>query len=113
MLTYNMDVTPGKSGTHYPSEAELAQPQPLHRGGRFYAQQHFSTARTDRKLHPVLYPSGVQGPNEQGESHVVLQHRAGAATNCRTLQSYCTARGKAAAASLLGVHPGRRRKSPP
>ena len=49
MLTYNMDVTPESVWKRTtPSEAELAQPYYCTEAGLFYAQQRFSTARTDK-----------------------------------------------------------------
>ena len=49
MLTYNMDVTPESVWKRTtPSEAELAQSYYCTEAGVFYAQQHFSTARTDK-----------------------------------------------------------------
>ena len=50
MLTYNMDVTPESVWKRTtPSEAELTQPYYCTEAGVFYAQQHFSTARTDKE----------------------------------------------------------------
>lgn len=50
MLTYNMDVTPESLWKRTtPSEAELTQPYYCTEAGVFYAQQHFSTARTDKE----------------------------------------------------------------
>ena len=50
MLTYNMDLTPESVWKRTtPSEAELAQPYYCTEAGVFYAQQHFSTARTDKE----------------------------------------------------------------
>ena len=38
----------------------------------FYAQQHFSTARTDKESYILFYTLRGAGLIEQGESHVVL-----------------------------------------
>ena len=52
MLTYNMDVTPESLWKRTtPSEAELTQPYYCTEAGVFYAQQHFSTARTLSLIH--------------------------------------------------------------
>ena len=56
MLTYNMDVTPESVWKRTtPSEAELAQPYYCTEAGVFYAQQHFSTARTDKESYILFY----------------------------------------------------------
>ena len=73
MLTYNMDVTPESVWKRTtPSEAELAQPYYCTEAGAFYAQQHFSTARTDKESYILFYTLRGAGLIEQGESHVVL-----------------------------------------
>ena len=73
MLTYNMDVTPESIWKRTtPSEAELAQPYYCTEAGVFYAQQHFSTARTDKESYILFYTLRGAGLIEQGESHVVL-----------------------------------------
>ena len=73
MLTYNMDVTPESVWKRTtPSEAELAQPYYCTEAGVFYAQQHFSTARTDKESYLLFYTLRGAGLIEQGESHVVL-----------------------------------------
>ena len=73
MLTYNMDVTPESVWKRTtPSEAELAQPYYCTEAGVFYAQQHFSTARTDKESYILFYTLRGAGLIEQGESHVVL-----------------------------------------
>lgn len=97
MLTYNMDVTPESVWKRTtPSEAELAQPYYCTEAGVFYAQQHFSTARTDKESYLLFYTLRGAGLIEQGESHVVLGTGQALLLNCRTPQSYCTAPGKAA-----------------
>ena len=95
MLTYNMDVTlesVWKRTT--PSEAELTQPYYCTEAGVFYAQQHFSTARTDKESYLLFYTLRGAGLIEQGESHVVLSTGQALLLNCRTPQSYCTAPGQ-------------------
>ena len=73
MLTYNMDVTPESVWKRTtPSEAELTQPYYCTEAGVFYAQQHFSTARTDKESYILFYTLRGAGLIEQGESHVVL-----------------------------------------
>ena len=74
MLTYNMDVTPESVWKRTtPSEAELAQPYYCTEAGVFYAQQHFSTARTDKESYLLFYTLRGAGLIEQGESHVELR----------------------------------------
>ena len=69
MLTYNMDVTPESVWKRTtPSEAELAQPYYCTEAGVFYAQQHFSTARTDKESYILFIPSGVQGSSSRGKA---------------------------------------------
>ena len=95
MLTYNMDVTPESVWKRTtPSEAELAQPYYCTEAGVFYAQQHFSTARTDKESYILFYTLRGAGLIEQGESHVVLSTGLALLLNCRTPQSYCTAPGQ-------------------
>ena len=95
MLTYNMDVTPESVWKRTtPSEAELAQPYYCTEAGVFYAQQHFSTARTDKESYLLFYTLRGAGLIEQGESHVVLSTGQALLLNCRTPQSYCTAPGQ-------------------
>ena len=95
MLTYNMDVTPESIWKRTtPSEAELAQPYYCTEAGVFYAQQHFSTARTDKESYILFYTLRGAGLIEQGESHVVLGTGQALLLNCRTPQSYCTAPGQ-------------------
>ena len=90
MLTYNMDVTPESVWKRTtPSEAELAQPYYCTEAGVFYAQQHFSTARTDKESYILFYTLRGAGLIEQGESHVVLSTGQALLLNCRTPQSYC------------------------
>ena len=68
MLTYNMDVTPESVWKRTtPSEAELAQPYYCTEAGVFYAQQHFSTARTDKESYILFYTL-------RGHIHVISQH---------------------------------------
>ena len=103
MLTYNMDVTLESIWKRTtPSEAELAQPYYCTEAGVFYAQQHFSTARTDKESYILFYTLRGAGLIEQGESHVVLSTGQALLLNCRTPQSllYCTA--PKLLASLLG-----------
>ena len=70
MLTYNMDVTPESLWKRTtPSEAELTQPYYCTEAGVFYAQQHFSTARTDKESYLLFYTLRGAGLIEQGESH--------------------------------------------
>jgi hypothetical protein len=67
MLTYNMDVTPESVWKRTtPSEAELAQPYYCTEAGVFYAQQHFSTARTDKESYILFYTLRGAGLIEQG-----------------------------------------------
>ena len=95
MLTYNMDVTPESVWKRTtPSEAEMAQPYYCTEAGVFYAQQHFSTARTDKESYILFYTLRGAGLIEQGESHVVLSTGQALLLNCRTPQSYCTAPGQ-------------------
>ena len=95
MLTYNMDVTPESVWKRTtPSEAELAQPYYCTEAGVLYAQQHFSTARTDKESYILFYTLRGAGLIEQGESHVVLSTGQALLLNCRTPQSYCTAPGQ-------------------
>ena len=89
MLTYNMDVTPESVWKRTtPSEAELAQPYYCTEAGVFYAQQHFSTARTDKESYILFYTLRGAGLIEQGESHVVLSTGQALLLNCRTPQSF-------------------------
>ena len=62
--------------------------------GVFYAQQHFSTARTDKESYILFYTLRGAGLIEQGESHVELRTGQALLLNCRTPQSYCTAPGQ-------------------
>ena len=95
MLTYNMDVTPESVWKRTtPSEAELAQPYYCTEAGGCYAQQHFSTARTDKESYILFYTLRGAGLIEQGESHEVLSTGQALLLNCRTPQSYCTAPGQ-------------------
>ena len=95
MLTYNMDVTPESVWKRTtPSEAELAQPYNCTEAGVFYAQQHFSTARTDKESYILFYTLRGAGLIEQGESHVVLSTGQALLLNCRTPQCFCTAPGQ-------------------
>ena len=95
MLTYNMDVTPESIWKRTTlSEAERAQPYSCTEAGLFYAQQRFSTARTDKESYLLFYTLRGAGLIEQGESHVVLSTGQALLLNCRTPQSYCTAPGQ-------------------
>ena len=95
MLTYNMDVTPESVWKRTtPSEAELAQPYYCTEAGVFYAQQHFSTARTDKESYILFYTLRGAGLIEQDGNHVVLETGQALLLNCRTAQSYCTAPGQ-------------------
>lgn len=95
MLTYNMDVTPESLWKRTtPSEAELAQPYYCTEAGVFYAQQHFSTARTDKESYLLFYTLRGAGLIEQDGNHVVLETGQALLLNCRTAQSYCTAPGQ-------------------
>ena len=95
MLTYNMDVTPESVWKRTtPSEAELAQPYYCTEAGVFYAQQHFSTARTDKESYILFYTLRGAGLIEQDGNHVVLETGQALLLNCRTTQSYCTAPGQ-------------------
>ena len=86
MLTYNMDVTPESVWKRTtPSEAELAQPYYCTEAGVFYAQQHFSTARTDKESYILFYTLRGAGLIEQGESHVVLSTGQALLLNCAKL----------------------------
>ena len=83
--------------THYPhAKQSWHSPTTAPRRGCSYAQQHFSTARTDKESYILFYTLRGAGLIEQGESHVVLSTGQALLLNCRTPQSYCTARGKAA-----------------
>lgn len=53
---------------HHPSEAELAQPYYCTEAGVFYAQQHFSTARTDKESYLLFYTLRGAGLIEQGKA---------------------------------------------
>ena len=76
MLTYNMDVTPESIWKRTtPSEAELAQPYYCTEAGVFYAQQHFSTARTDKESYILFYTLRGAGLIEQDGNHVTLSSR--------------------------------------
>ena len=95
MLTYNMDVTPESIWKRTtPSEAELAQPYYCTEAGVFYAQQHFSTARTDKESYILFYTLRGAGLIEQDGNHVILSTGQALLLNCRTPQSYCTAPGQ-------------------
>ena len=95
MLTYNMDVTPESVWKRTtPSEAEMAQPYYCTEAGVFYAQQHFSTARTDKESYILFYTLRGAGLIEQDGNHVTLSTGQALLLNCRTPQSYCTAPGQ-------------------
>ncbi len=95
MLTYNMDVTLESIWKRTtPSEAELAQPYYCTEAGVFYAQQHFSTARTDKESYLLFYTLRGAGLIEQNGNRVVLGAGQALLLNCRTPQSYCTAPGQ-------------------
>lgn len=95
MLTYNMDVTPESIWKRTTlSEAELAQPYSCTEAGLFYAQQRFSTARTDKESYILFYTLRGAGLIEQDGNHVVLETGQALLLNCRTAQSYCTAPGQ-------------------
>ena len=95
MLTYNMEPT---TYTLFPrttlSEAERAQPYSCTEAGLFYAQQRFSTARTDKESYILFYTLRGAGLIEQDGNHVVLETGQALLLNCRTAQSYCTAPGQ-------------------
>ena len=95
MLTYNMDVTPESIWKRTTlSEAERAQPYSCTEAGLFYAQQRFSTARTDKESYILFYTLRGAGLIEQDGNHVVLETGQALLLNCRTAQSYCTAPGQ-------------------
>lgn len=95
MLTYNMDVTPESIWKRTtPGAAELAQPYYCTEAGLFYAQQHFSTARTDKESYLLFYTLRGAGLIEQSGSRVILRTGQALLLNCRTAQSYCTAPGQ-------------------
>ena len=95
MLTYNMDVTPESIWKRTTlSEAERAQPYSCTEAGLFYAQQRFSTARTDKESYILFYTFRGAGLIEQDGNHVVLETGQALLLNCRTAQSYCTAPGQ-------------------
>ena len=74
MLTYNMDVTPESVWKRTtPGEAELAQPYHCTEAGLFYAQQRFSTARTDKDSYILFYTLCVAGLREQHGHQVILE----------------------------------------
>ena len=66
----------------------------LHEAGLFYAQQRFSTARTDKESYILFYTLRGAGLIEQDGNHVVLETGQALLLNCRTAQSYCTAPGQ-------------------
>lgn len=95
MLTYNMDVTAESIWKRTTlSEAERAQPYSCTEAGLFYAQQRFSTARTDKESYILFYTLRGAGLIEQDGNHVVLETGQALLLNCRTAQSYCTAPGQ-------------------
>ena len=95
MLTYNMDVTPESIWKRTtPSEAERTQPYHCTEAGLFYAQQHFSTARTDKESYLLFYTLRGAGLVEQNGNHIILEPGQALLLNCRTAQSYCTAPGQ-------------------
>lgn len=95
MLTYNMDVTPESIWKRTTlSEAVRAQPYSCTEAGLFYAQQRFSTARTDKESYILFYTLRGAGLIEQDGNHVVLETGQALLLNCRTAQSYCTAPGQ-------------------
>lgn len=95
MLTYNMDVTPESIWKRTTlSEVERAQPYSCTEAGLFYAQQRFSTARTDKESYILFYTLRGAGLIEQDGNHVVLETGQALLLNCRTAQSYCTAPGQ-------------------
>lgn len=95
MLTYNMDVTQESIWKRTTlSEAERAQPYSCTEAGLFYAQQRFSTARTDKESYILFYTLRGAGLIEQDGNHVVLETGQALLLNCRTAQSYCTAPGQ-------------------
>ena len=95
MLTYNMDVTSESIWKRTTlSEAERAQPYSCTEAGLFYAQQRFSTARTDKESYILFYTLRGAGLIEQDGNHVVLETGQALLLNCRTAQSYCTAPGQ-------------------
>mgnify|MGYP000160969468 FL=1 len=74
MLTYNMDVTPESIWKRTTlSEAERAQSYSCTEAGLFYAQQRFSTARTDKESYILFYTLRGAGLIEQDGNHVVLE----------------------------------------
>lgn len=92
MLTYNMDVTPESVWKRTtPGEAELAQPYYCTEAGLFYAQQRFSTARTDKESYILFYTLRGAGMIEQDGNNVLLGPGQALLLNCRSPQSYCTA----------------------
>lgn len=95
MLTYNMDVTPESVWKRTtPGACELAQPYYCTEAGLFFAQQHFSTARTDKESYLLFFTLRGAGLIEQGGSSVTLRAGQALLLNCRTAQSYCTAPGQ-------------------
>lgn len=95
MLTYNMDVTTESIWKRTTlSEAERAQSYSCTEAGLFYAQQRFSTARTDKESYILFYTLRGAGLIEQDGNHVVLETGQALLLNCRTAQSYCTAPGQ-------------------
>lgn len=95
MLTYNMDVTLESIWKRTTlSEAERAQSYSCTEAGLFYAQQRFSTARTDKESYILFYTLRGAGLIEQDGNHVVLETGQALLLNCRTAQSYCTAPGQ-------------------
>lgn len=95
MLTYNMDVTQESIWKRTTlSEAERAQSYSCTEAGLFYAQQRFSTARTDKESYILFYTLRGAGLIEQDGNHVVLETGQALLLNCRTAQSCCTAPGQ-------------------
>ena len=104
MLTYNMDVTPESVWKRTtPSEAELAQPYYCTEAGVFYAQQHFSTARTDKESYILFYTLRGAGLIEQDGNHVIAQHRAGIAAQLPYSAKLLHCTGTKLLAPLLGA----------
>ena len=97
MLTYNMDVTPESVWKRTtPSEAELAQPYYCTEAGVFYAQQHFSTARTDKESYILFYTLRGAGLIEQDGNHVTLRTGKHCCSTAAPRRATAPPRGKAA-----------------
>lgn len=92
MLTYNLDM---RSDSRWlrttPGAAALAQPYRCTEAGLFYANGHFSTARSHKESYILFYSLRGTGLIEQGDTRVLLEPGKALLLDCRIPQSYCTA----------------------